>query len=89
MLTKRAKNNDSPYKTHLLLTHLNNHTMQMHANASRTKKKKEKKKKNPPHPLIKKKENIKRKKIYIFRFAKIFQKKHKLRHNNINMNAYK
>lgn len=56
-VNKKGKNNDSPYKTHVILTHLNNHTMQMHANASHKKEKKEKKKKNPPHPLIKKKEN--------------------------------
>lgn len=51
MLTKKGKNNDSPYKTHLLLTHLNNHTMQMHANASHKKEKKKRKRKIPHTPL--------------------------------------
>lgn len=50
-VNKKAKNNDSPYKTHLLLTHLNNHTMQMHANASRKKEKKKRKRKIPHTPL--------------------------------------
>ena len=51
MLTKRAKNNDSPYKTYAILTHLNNHTMQMHANASHKKEKKKRKRKIPHTPL--------------------------------------
>ena len=55
MLTKRAKTTILPIKTHLLLTHLNNHTMQMHANASRTKKKKRKEKEKSPTPPYKEK----------------------------------
>ena len=50
MLTKKGKNYDSPYKTHLLLTHLNNHTMQMHANASHKKEKRKEKEKSPTPP---------------------------------------
>lgn len=56
-VNKKSKNNDSLYKTYAILTHLNNHTMQMHHLHNAQKRKKEKKKKNPPHPLIKKKEN--------------------------------
>ena len=54
-VNKKGKNNDSTYKTHLFLTHLNNHTMQMHANASRTKKKKRKEKEKSPTPPYKEK----------------------------------
>ena len=56
-VNKKGKNNDSPYKTYQFLTHLNNHTMQMHHLHKAQKRKKEKKKKNTPHHLIKKQEN--------------------------------
>lgn len=49
-VNKKGKNNDSPYKTYAILTHLNNHTMQMHANASHKKKKRKEKEKSPTPP---------------------------------------